>query len=745
MGIFMPWRPLFALSGMLIALFACLFLRKAERKVIFGVAACCFFAALLEAGLLAHRPLPAEGTYQVEAVAAEDFTLRENGSCGGYLESVRLVSDETQARENRVYWSFYPDAEMPLPQEGERLSFTARLYAPSGRVNPYGFNSRHYYLTQGVFVCLYGANEYSVDGHPGRGLSSFFYQAQKAAAARLRLLFGEDSALPEAMLIGEKEALPEDTRTAFTKAGAAHILSISGLHVTMLAGALSLLMRRLMSLKKRTGLIAVLLLFYCALLGFSAPVVRASLLFLVLSLGRIRRRPQDLLTALSLAFLLILIVWPFSLLSAGFLLSFSAVLGIILWEKPLEKRLSFLPSRFSVRAACALSASAALGVLIPSVLFFHRFSLLGFLLSPLVCAVFMVLLPLYALTFLLGVIWLPLGRLAAFPAMAATRAVTVAMKGCAALPFAQIRLPSPPAYTLVGIILALAALCRFSGLKKHWKRLLALGAAALSLAFWAVFAVRDVQYILFSMGQADAAIVTDGRDTLLIDAGEYGGDLSEYLLSTGRRADRVVLTHLHADHCMGLQSLLDDNIPIGKIYLPEGAMEQAADERCLVLLEKIRQKGIPIASLHAGDSLTTPRTSLTVLWPRAGKTHPGSNPNLYSLAALLDLDGIKLLTMADVPGTYERYAQADADLLKAAHHGSRDSTQEAFLAAVSPAAVLITGSSTGSMPHAETLSRLADAGTMVYNTKESGALTLTVHAGQGTLTPFLAKEPDSSP
>lgn len=247
-----------------------------------------------------------------------------------------------------------------------------------------------------------------------------------------------------------------------------------------------------------------------------------------------------------------------------------------------------------------------------------------------------------------------------------------------------------------------------------------------------------MQYIQLAMGQADAALILDGRDTTLIDAGSYGGDAASYLLSTGRRADRVILTHLHADHCLGLTQLLEKKVPIGAVYLPLGGEKQQVDAACLSLLEEIRARSIPVYYLAAGDELTTDRVHIAVQWPRADSLRLGRKANEGCLALKCDLDGVSLFTAGDLSGLYEMYPAQDADILKVSHHGSKTSTSTAFLEIVSPRLALLTGATGSSvLPSQNTLDRLAQIGIPAYNTAEWGALTVTIQKGNIILTPYL--------
>ena len=733
------WRPwLYALGLALSAAVLALLPRAGRRRVAGAMGLFLFLGALL-GGFASHPVLPEAGVCDVTAVVSADAVLREDGTAACYLESASIHSGAGDAGLPRLYWTYPPDPEAPfLPREGDRVEFSGRLYELSGQVNPYGFDFRMYLLIRGVPMGASGAKDAAVLDHPGRGLASVTYHARQWLENRLEAIFGpEDCALPQALLLGQRDKLPEETRRSFADAGVAHLLAVSGLHVGLLALAVNGLLRRLAPPKAQLALLGAFLLFYSALLDFSAPVVRASLILMVMQLQRRVRRAPDGLTALSAAFLLILLVHPLSLFSASFQLSFLAVLGLVTLGPILRRRVEHLRPAWLWNGVCA-TLSATVGSFLPTVQLYHRFSLVGLLINPLLCALFAVLLPLYAGTLLLGSLWLDAAALVARGVNLMTRGLLAAVEWLSALPFSTVRVPFLPWYCVLAVGAALLLCTRYTLLQRRQKIMLGLCALVCAFGLWGLTACRDAQYIQLAVGQADCALILDGKDTWVIDAGAYGGDLAAFLLCTGRNADHLVLSHLHRDHCLGVRQLLDQRIGIGRVYLPEGAEEQEIDEECRELLNALRDRGVPVEFLAAGDRIESARVTLTVTWPERGRVRPGRDANRYALASLIDLDGVLLLTASDLTGDYELYAARDADVLKAAHHGSKASTSEAFLDVVSPSVALITGGRPGgALPSAETLERLENTGARVYNTGVCGAVTLTVRNGAAFITSFL--------
>ena len=129
-------------------------------------------------------------------------------------------------------------------------------------------------------------------------------------------------------------------------------------------------------------------------------------------------------------------------------------------------------------------------------------------------------------------------------------------------------------------------------------------------------------------------------------------------------------------------------------------------------------------------------------WPEKGNVLSGQNANRYSMALLCDLDGVTLLAAGDLTGAFEHYAARDADLLKAAHHGSKSSTGEAFLDAVTPDAAILTGSgsSAATLPHPDTVARMTARGIPCYDTGRCGAVSVTVRNGRADISLFCGQK-----
>ncbi len=253
------------------------------------------------------------------------------------------------------------------------------------------------YLLTTCFV----SNPYYLSYNPDEGLRGVIL---RYARWYLSLFLSEENTdLVYTMLFGDKSVLTFGVRYDFTVAGMAHILVVSGLHVSALFGAIGTLLRWCRVPKRaHLWIIAPILLFYGYLCGWKYSIIRAVIMCLVYSFAKHHLHIADSLSVLSLAAIIVLIIYPYALVSASFLLSFSCVLGIHLWYQTVFK---VLPS-----SAVAMYVAVTLGSFPFVVYFFGSVPLLGLianvvLVPLLMCAFYLAMLSVG--TFICGVVmWL---------------------------------------------------------------------------------------------------------------------------------------------------------------------------------------------------------------------------------------------------------------------------------------------------------------------------------------------------
>jgi len=231
----------------------------------------------------------------------------------------------------------------------------------------------------------------------------------------------------------------------------------------------------------------------------------------------------------------------------------------------------------------------------------------------------------------------------------------------------------------------------------------------------------------FDVGQGDSAFVECNGKTMLIDAGEkkYADRIIEYIENRNyTRIDYLVITHPHSDHIGGMPEIIR-NFEIGEIFLSCEHDTRAFED----MIDAIIEKGLGVLSPSPGERFELGGAEITVLGP---VNSGGGNINNESIVLKVSFNGRGFLFTGDAEKEAERdildsCADASADVMKVAHHGSKSSTAKNFLSAVSPEIAVISVGSDNKYGHPDknTVSRLNGAGTKVYRTDLNGDILIT--------------------
>ncbi len=723
----------------------CLAGRIASRKRVLVFALALMLGGLVTCWSAIIPPAaPTEDTVIAGRVAAEP---QWDGDRAAVVLSEVTIGGKPHPRDVRCYLYGAP-VEARI---GDELSFPGGTFLPQGRRNPHGIDFRAWLWTRGSVLCASGQAESAVVAKPTRlSFASALGATRALLARRIDALFPEQAPLVRALVLGDRTALDEGLQDDFRQAGLAHLLAISGLHVSCLALALERLLRALRcSRRAAIWTTLALLLVYAALIGFPASVVRAALMFLCARGALLTGRPPDALTGLSAAFLVLLCIRPLSIADAGFQLSFGAVLGMLLLNEPLsallhrphglvwpgirdgKKALNYLLAEATSLLIASLAAqSIALPVLAQTFGAVTPFApLVNILAIPLTTA----MLPLAMLKLLLGAggFLLPdvmldlLTRLAAWAAR---------------MPGSAVALPAWPHY-LVAIYLAVCfAASPYVRISVRWRKLLlcalpVLAALSLPIAWLTLPAGLNLAFL--DAGQADACVIRAEGQIYAVDLGKDGGPAVDYLVRTGQRPRAVFLTHPHADHCGGLGGLLKAMRP-DVIYIPECWDRTEAEGDVNEQLDKARAMGVRVKKLMAGDSVhLSEQVTVDVLQPASGDAPSSGNGGSMVLQVRYG-EGSALLT-GDLPTVDELAGYPDVDVLKAAHHGSGTSNSELLFRAASPSALVISVGRNGyGHPAGRVLDMAERLQIPIYRTDESGAVFAQIQpSGEVHMTKFL--------
>ena len=574
----------------------------------------------------------------------------------------------------------------------------------------------------------------------------------------------KESSIMKAMVLGNKTGLDIYSKQLYQKSGISHILAISGLHISLIGMTLYRLLKRFnIPTVLSTAFAVIIMIMYGDMSGMSSSAFRAVFMFCMKLLADLLHRSYDMLTAMSLAAVLMLVEQPLYLYYSGFMLSFGAIMGIGCFSKSFKGSLSVFLIHFPIMLSV-----------------YYEFPIYSFLLN-------LVIIPAMSVVMALGVLCAVCGVIP----------LTEFGMGIAYIMGAGCRVLLWIFEFLSEISLSLPGAIWITGKPEQWKIICFYVGAIIIFVFqeYGIYISKKIKYTkkgicvkipkLFSLLMILAMVnlltgkTNDGLEITFVDVGQ--GDCiwiespegRHYLIDAGSTSENnlaqytlipflkhmgtetleaVFITHLDSDHTSAITELLEEGrdmykqngINIECIVLSKAVIKDEAYEKIVKLCNECE---IPLVYAKAGDIIKADgnekdneRLSFTILHPT--DDYETESRNAYSLVIKLDYYYIGkhfgALFTGDVEADgemltahYLKNTDWDCDLFKASHHGSKTSNTRELLEVIRPELTVISCGKDNSYghPHEETLQRLKKVGSKVLTTAECGAITVNVGKG----------------
>lgn len=573
----------------------------------------------------------------------------------------------------------------------------------------------------------------------------------------------QDAAAIFAMLFGGYQGIRPELLEAFTITGIVHILSVSGSHITLMAGTANIVGRFLhMSPRATAALATGVILFYSLLAGAIPPVIRSALMGILTLLALTAGRERDAQHILGLVALGLLLYSPLWLFDISFQLSFGATAGLLYLAPPLRERMRKKLPVF-VADSLAVTIGAQLSVL-PIIAWYFNVLSLSSLLANLVIAPIVEWIIVAGLLAGLLASLLPLaGKVVFLLASVVLGLVYELSRWVAALPGSQIYMPTFSwwggmlyymglGWLVIGdehrkrlmlcvgskYLLAMGQKLRDS---KGWQAFLLLGMLAVVFCCWQIgWNNKEMQVHFIDVGQGDSALViTPHGRAFMVDTGgvrEGSYDIGSrvdvpYLLHYGvEKLDYIFLTHAHDDHAGGVKGILT-KIPVGAIGIGHEGAGDYLQTFGTGEIGKIKKLLVP---LQEGSSIELDGVRIDMLYsPESRKVQESqlqATGNEFSNLIRVSYGEASFLFTGDLIAEQEQQVLAHgtnvaSTVLKVGHHGSRTSSSQEFLTAVNPGWAVISCGYNNSFghPHKEILNRLTSCTKAeILRTDQQGAI-----------------------
>lgn len=692
-----------------------------------------------------------------------------------YLKGVEVENGEKSVSVKRI---FVNTEKIPNVKIGNIIKVRGKLRQFEEAGNKGNFDSKKYYLSLGFYGKI-EAGTIEVINSDYSGIRQGLYEMRMEIIERLEKLCSDNKGIFSiinnkngiigAIILGDKTDLDSDIKELYSVSGIAHILAISGLHISFIGMAIYRLLRRRFRFLFSAAVSIPVVLSFGIMSGFGISTIRAIIMFILKIIGEVLGRKYDAITAISLAGLVLLVQNPFVVCNSGFQMSFGAIIAIVLILPIVEEILNTDNKIIKV-----LSANFTISLVMNPILAWNYYELptFSFLLNIVVVPLMSVVIVSSIVGIFCSCIMFGFGKVVIFPGCGILELYTFLCNIINKSSVASI-VVGQPKVTIIIVYYAILLVVLF-GLKnirtkytraekerniikketglvlekkakkerrikgQNVKLRLACIAGFLLLNYLIYYIPNPGFYITFiNVGQGDGILIHGDNGTkVMVD----GGSTSEkqvakncivpYLKAEGiGTIDYSIITHTDKDHISGILEILENNnsnrIRIKNLVMPDINMK---DDTYNELIEKAKLKKINVLYIKKGDTLSLGKTKIKCIYPETTTT--ASDKNDYCTVLSVKNKTSKILLTGDISKEIEEKIKDDIEenytVLKVAHHGSNYSSSEKFLKKVNPKYSIISVGKNNSYGHPgnETMERLRKQGGVIYRTDEKGGITI---------------------
>ena len=708
------------------------------------------------------------GNIEGEGQGSVDKILKTQYGYNVYLKNALINNRE--CGNIIAYFQSEPDLKI-----GNKIYLKGKIQQFEVACNKGNFDSQKYYLSIGITTKI-AVKEYYVSDDNYDFLRDKLCTLREYVVGMFsklcdtngkdKWLYGNKAGIFSAILMGDKTELDQEIKDLYSLLGIAHILAISGLHISLIGMFLYSLLRKRFSFATSSALTIAVVTLFAITSGMGIATIRAFVMFILKLIGEILGRKYDYITAISLSALILLADNPFIIINSGFQMSFCAMITItIIWPKVVYL------INIKSKIANSIVFSLCIGTFMNPVIAYNYFQLptYSFMLN-------IIVVPLLGIVVIsaiagsgMGFLSILMGKTALTPGCLILEVYTFLCENVLKIPGAVIVVGKPTIKIIVlyYIVIVFFLFC-FTLVRKNYEkdcnikemidengkkvissqiilkkqrkfdfkiRLAVVGISILSGFFICYTPSKGLDIQFMDVGQGDGIFIkADDGTTITIDGGSNDvKNVAKYRMIPCIKAsgtgviDYAVITHADKDHISGIEEILNMNtengLTIRNLVMPHVSYEDEAYDE---LLTAAKTKGIQVLYIKEGDTMKLGKVEIKCIHPD-GK-YISDNRNDYSTVLSLKYENFSALFTGDIPAEIEKSIINKIDnnytILKVAHHGSKYSSDMEFLKKVMPAYSVISVGEDNSYGHpgTETINKLKSLNSKILRTDLSGEI-----------------------
>ena len=656
---------------------------------------------------------------------------------------------------------------------GDIIDVSGEFEEPSVRRNYNGFDYKQYLKTKKIYGTI------KVDFNKIKIVKKNQIDTITLLADKVKsyITYASDQMFPKeisglfvGILIGDKENITEEIEEDFKNSSLSHMLAVSGTHVSYIILGLSFLLSNFG--KRYTNIFSILfLIFFMYLTNFTASVVRACIMGIILLGSKILYRKSDIYVSMALSLLIILIENPFKILDVGLILSYAGTLGIVvlyrIWSNEVKTKNKII--KYIINTLL-ITCSAQIFVFPIIAVYFNNVSITFFISNLLATPVLAIIIIFGFFNIIVFFISNELGMIISIFLEMNIEILIFISHSCSNIPYANLLVITPKIIFVILyylIILLYIITKKIYNIKEEWQYLSALEkkeiiilkkiiknkrkyiikiiSLILIIAFVNIIIIninKETKIYFIDVGQGDSTlIITENKKNILIDGGgnvtNKNYDIGEnillpYLLDRGiTKIDYLFVSHFDFDHVGGLYEIID-KLNVDNIIIPKNKNISEEEKE---FTKKAKEKHIKICRLCQNDKIYIDKnTKIDILSPLNEEIEENYINN-NCLVFKFTYNNFSMLFTGDIEEIAEKEILKNvsknilkSDILKIPHHGSKTSSTDKFLECVNSKIALIgVGKNNFGHPSEEVIERLKSKNIKVYRTDLNGEIEIRVN------------------